>query len=190
VATVSHAVQAGGTTFTLTPKIGGWRVRARYSGTLTASPSASGWIDFTVDTATTSGTPSGQRTKGIAAGCTPGSTLTFRVGGLLLSCVAGGLGTKQALAGPAATSPSAQLRDFKTVVEAIALLRDPFKSDLLGNLDAAIDALAAGNADEARAQLDAFVATVQKEPLQAQLTSAQRNHLVETARKIESQLGP
>jgi hypothetical protein len=189
VATVSHAVAAGGTTFTLTPKVGGWRVRARYSGTLSASPSVSDWIDFTVDPGTTSGAATADRTKKAAPGCAPGSAVTFRVGGLTLSCVAGGLGAS-APSKPPATSPSAQLRDLKAVVEGIAMLKDPFKSDLLGNLDAAITALADHNSDEARAQLDEFVTTVQKEPLQAQLTSAQRDRLVTTAKSIQAQIGP
>lgn len=179
VTTVTHSVAGGGTTFTLTAKAGGWRVRARYSGTLSASPSVSDWIDFTVDTGTASGA---------AASCTPGAAATFRVGGLRLTCVAGGLGGP-APTKPPTTSPSAQLRDLKAVVEGIALLKDPFKSDLLGNLDSAISALADKNADEARAQLDQFITTVQQEPLQAQLTSAQRDQLVATAKKIRAQIG-
>jgi hypothetical protein len=189
VATVSHAVAAGGTTFTLTPKAGGWRVRARYSGTLSASPSVSDWIDFIVDTGAASGAATAQHTKGPAPSCGPGAAATFRVGRLMLSCVAGGLGGP-APSKPPATSPSAQLRDLKAVVEGIAMLKDPFKSDLLGNLDAAITALADKNTDEARAQLDAFVTTVQKEPLQAQLTAAQRDRLVTTAKNIQAQIGP
>jgi hypothetical protein len=189
VTTVSHAVAAGGTTFTLTPKIGGWRVRARYSGTLSASPSVSDWIDFTVDAGTASGTVTAQRSKGPAPSCAPGSAATFRVGGLVLRCVAGGLGEPAPTTSPA-TTPSAQLRDLKAVVDGIPLLKDPFKSDLLGNLDAAIAAIADKNRDEAHAQLDEFVTTVQKEPLQAQLTSAQRDRLVTTAKKIQAQIGP
>jgi hypothetical protein len=76
------------------------------------------------------------------------------------------------------------------VVAGVALLKDPFKSDLVGNLDAAIAALADHNADEARAQLDQFVTTVQSAPLQAQLTSAQRARFVTTAKTIEAQIGP
>ncbi|HXK16070.1 MAG TPA: hypothetical protein VNH45_16180, partial [Gaiellaceae bacterium] len=182
VATVAHAVSAGGTTFTLTPKIGGWRVRARYSGTLSASASVSDWIDFTVDAATGGA-------KAPAASCAPGSAVTFRVGGLVLSCVAGGLGAP-APSKPTGKSPSAQLRDLEAAVSGIAMLKDPFKSDLLGNLDAAIAALADHNQDEARAQLDQFVATVQKPQLQAELTSAQRDRLVAAAKGIQAQLGP
>jgi hypothetical protein len=189
VATVSHAVRAGGTTFTLAPKIGGWRVRARYSGTLSASPSVSDWIDFTIDTATTSGAAKAHRTKTPAPSCAPSSAITFRVGGLTVSCVAAGLGGRPP-AKPPTTSPSAQLRDLKAAVEAIALLKDPFKSDLLGNLDAAITALADKNPDEARAQLDQFVTTLQKAPLQAQLTSTQRDKLDSTAKKIQAQISP
>jgi len=182
VATVAHAVSAGGTTFTLTPKIGGWRVRARYSGTLSASASVSDWIDFTVDAATGGA-------KAPAASCAPGSAVTFRFGGLVLSCVAGGLGAP-APSKPTGKSPSAQLRDLEAAVSGIAMLKDPFKSDLLGNLDAAIAALADHNQDEARAQLDQFVATVQKPQLQAELTSAQRDRLVAAAKGIQAQLGP
>jgi hypothetical protein len=186
VARVSHAVAGGGTTFSLTPKIGGWRVRARYSGTLSTSSSVSEWIDFTVDAGTTSGAATAQTP---APSCAPGSSVTLRVGGLTLSCVAslgGGPGPSKS----PATSPSAQLRDLKAVVAGVALLKDPFKSDLVGNLDAAIAALADHNADEARAQLDQFVTTVQSAPLQAQLTSAQRARFVTTAKTIEAQIGP
>jgi hypothetical protein len=183
VTTVSHAVSAGGTTFTLTPKIGGWRVRARYSGTLTASPSVSNWIDFTVDAGTA------QNSHGPKPSCAPSSAATLHVGGLVVSCVAGGLGGPPPTTSPA-TTPSAQLRDLKAVVDGIPLLKDPFKSDLLDNLDAAIAALADKNPDAARAQLDEFVTTVQQEPLQAQLTSAQRDRLVTTAKKIQAQIGP
>jgi hypothetical protein len=184
VATVSHAVTAGGTTFTLTPKLGGWRVRARYSGTLSASPSVSGWIDFTVDTGTATGAA-----KGPAPSCAPGSAVQLHLAGLLLSCVAG-LGGVPAPSKAPAASPSAQLRNLEAVVGGIALLKDPFKSDLLGNLDAAIAALADHNADEAHAQLDQFVATLQQPPLQAQLTSTQRDRLATTAKSIRAQIGP
>ena len=91
---------------------------------------------------------------------------------------------------PTGKSPSAQLRDLEAAVSGIAMLKDPFKSDLLGNLDAAIAALADHNQDEARAQLDQFVATVQKPQLQAELTSAQRDRLVAAAKGIQAQLGP
>jgi hypothetical protein len=183
VATVGHAVAAGGTTFTLTAKAGAWRVRARYSGTLSASPSASEWIDFTVETgpATASKEP--------AAGCAPGTALTFRVGGLKVTCLTGGLGGSTTPANAPAKSPSAQLKDLEAVVGAIALLKDPFKSDLVGYLDGAITALADGNPDEARSQLDEFVTTAQKAP-QAQLTSAQRDRLIKTAKEIEAQISP
>lgn len=181
VTTVSHALSAGATTFTLTPKLGGWRVRARYSGTLTASPSVSEWINFTVDAAHASGAAQP------APGCAPRTAATFRVGGLVLTCVAGGLGRPAPTTSPT-TTPSAQLRDLKAVVSGIPLLKDPFKSDLLGNLDAAIAALVGEDPDEARAQLDEFVATVQKEPLQAQLTAAQRDRLVKTATKIRARI--
>lgn len=184
VATVAHAARAGGTIFTLTPRLGGWRVRARYSGTLSASPSVSDWIDFTVDAATPTGPA-----KGPAPSCTPGSGVTFHVGGLVLSCVAAGLGGP-APAKPSGKSPSAQIRDLEAEVSAIAMLKDPFKSDLLGNLDAAITALADHNQDEARAQLDQFISTIQKPQLQAELTSAQRDGLVAAAKGIQAQLGP
>ena len=183
VATVRHAVAGGGTTFTLTPKVGGWRVRARYTGTLSTSASVSAWIDFTVDT----GTAPRAATTQPAPSCTPASAAAFRVGGLVLRCVAA-LGAAPP-SKPSAKTPSEQLRDLKAVVEGIALLQDPFKSDLLGNLDAAITALADKNRDEARAQLDQFVNTVQRPELRAQLTAAQRNRLVTTARSIKTQIG-
>ncbi len=183
VATVRHAVATGGTTFTLTPKVGAWRVRARYSGTLSASPSDSGWIAFTVDIGGTSGATTTQS-------CAPGSASTFHVGGMTISCVAGGFGGTPPPSAPPGTTPSAQLRDLRAVVDGIALLKDPFKSDLLGNLDAAIGALADKNPDEAQAQLEAFVATVQQPALAAQLTAAQRDRLVKNAKSIRAQISP
>jgi hypothetical protein len=183
---VTHRVAAGRTGFTFGPKLGGWRVRVRYGGTLTASPSISDWIEFTVDAtaARASKTPVPR-----VVGCAPRTAATFTVGGLILRCLATGLGAPQPTPTSPAKSPAAQLRDLRAVVAAIVMLKDPFRSELLGDLDAAITAVGDRKADDARAKLDDFITTLQSPPLQAQLTADQRDQLIETAKRIEGAIG-
>lgn len=183
VATVRHGAGGGRTTFWLQPRVGAWRVRARYDGTLSASRSTSAWIAFTVEPKTRAG---GQR----AVRCAPGSAGTFAVGTLTLTCGGAGVGGKATSTTPSAKTPSAQLRDLRASVSGLSTLKEPFKGQLIGNVDAAIEALAGGNTDEARAQLDEFIATVQSAPVVAQLTAGQRDQLVATARGIEGQISP
>ena len=187
MATVSHAVAAGGTTFTLTPKIGGWRVRARYSGTLSASPSVSGWIDFTIDTATIRRSDD-ESDEGAPELCTSvGCHLPRRRPDGQLRRGRFGRTSARKAAVQEPVCPTQGPRDDGRRNRAA---EDPFKSDLLGNLDAAVTALADNNPDEARAELDEFVKTLQKAPLQAEPTSAQRDRLITTAKKIRAQISP
>jgi hypothetical protein len=179
VATTSHAAVHGGTAFTLRPTLGAWRVRARYEGTLSASPSVSGWIAFSVDAAAGG--------RGARSGsCAPGTTGSFAVGGMVLTCGGAGFGAKPTA--PTTKTPAQQLRELSAFVSGIASLKDPFKSRLDDDLQAAISALQEHNADEARAQLDDFIATVQAAPLRAQLTAGQRNRLIDTANRIKAQI--
>jgi len=180
VATTSHTVVHGGTVFTLRPALGAWRVRARFEGTLTASPSLSNWIAFTV------GVAAGGRSAG-GGSCAPGATGQFAIGGMIVKCGGAGFGAKPPV--PTTKTPAEQLRDLSTFVSGIASLKDPFKTQLVGDLQDAISALQEHNPDEARARLDDFIATVQAAPLRAQLTADQRQRLIDTVSRIKAQIG-
>jgi hypothetical protein len=182
--TVTHSVASGSAAFSVVPKLGGWRVRVRYTGTLTSSPSVSDWIEFTVDA--TSAPTTKRRARGPS--CSPHTAATFAVGGLAVSCLATALGSAEPKAPPAKTT-AAQLRELKATVSGIALLKDPFESELLADLDDAVAAIGNKKPDDARAKLEDFIATVQSAPLQAQLTADQRDQLVETAKRIDGALG-
>jgi hypothetical protein len=148
-------------------------------GTLSASPSVSSWIAFRVDAAA-----EGRRARG--GSCAPGSTGSFAVGGMILTCGGAGFGARPTA--PTPETPAQQLRHLNAFVSGIASLKDPFKSRLVDDLQNAISALEDQNADEARARLDDFVATLQSEPLRAQLTADQRNRLIDTANRIKAQI--
>jgi len=180
VASSSHISSRGRTSFALRPALGGWRVRVHYRGTLSASPSDSDWIAFTVDQADTAA----QRAQG--GTCVPGASTSLAIGAMTISCGGAPFGEK-----PTKTTqtPGAALRSLRSAVGGIATLRDPFKSDLLGTIDEAIKAVAAHNFDEARAQLDDLVTQLQATPLQAQMTTEQRKQLIDAAKRIEAQLG-
>jgi hypothetical protein len=180
VATTSHAVVHGGTVFTLRPALGAWRVRVRYEGTLSASPSVSSWIAFSLNAS------AGGR-GGRGGSCAPGATGRFAVGGMVLTCGGAGFGAKPPA--PTTKTPAQQLRDLKAFVNGIASLKEPFKSRLVGDLEGAISALQDDNADEARARLDDFVETVRAAPLRAQLTADQRKRLIDTVNRIKAQIG-
>jgi hypothetical protein len=170
----------GGTQFTLRPALGAWRVRARYKGTLSASPSVSGWIAFSIDAAA-----AGRAAR--EGSCAPGTTSSFAIGGMILTCGGASFGAKPSA--PTTKTPAQQLRDLEAFVSGIVSLKDPFKSQLVGDLEDAISALQSHNADEARARLDDFVATVQATPLRAQLTADQRNRLTDGAKRIKARIG-
>jgi hypothetical protein len=180
VTTVEHAASAGATTFTLRPLIGGWRIRVLYGGTLSASPSVSAWIPFTLE--------ANPGRVGHAGACRPNSRSTFTVGALLLTCGAA-LGDQSKPSGPAPKTPSAQLRNLASTVRALTTLKEPFKSRLLDSLDAAIQAVDDGNTDAAHAQLDDFLATLQSAPVATQLTADQRRQLTAAVKRVEAQIG-
>jgi hypothetical protein len=176
-ASATHVIDKGSTTFSLRPAPGSWRVRVHYGGTLSASPSDSAWISFTSEN-------SGAASRNGA--CAPGSSAGFVVGGLAIACGSAPFGKKPAA--PEQT-PGTALRSLRSSVAGISTLKEPFKSDLLGMLDDAIQALADKNRDEVRAQLKRFVTELQGSPLKAQLTAAQRSELTSAAKRIEAQLG-
>ena len=181
VATSSHAASGARTTFGLKPAIGAWRVRVQYQGTLTASPSVSGWINLNIHQAVHGGQP---ETAG--GNCAPNSSTTFSVGAMTITC--GGTPFGQKPATPAKT-PSQALTDLRKLVSSIPTLKDPFRSDLLDTLDAVQEALSNNKPDDARARLDDFISQLQAAPLQAQLTKNQRNQLINAARQIKTQFG-
>jgi hypothetical protein len=178
-ASTTHVARPDGTTvFSLRPAVGSWRVRVHYGGTLSASPSDSGWIAFTAEVSGAPGPHGGS--------CAPGTRAAFAVGALTIACGSAVFGEKPA---PPTQTPGTALRTLRSTVAAIPTLKEPFKGDLLGMLDEAINALADNNLDEARAQLEQFIRELQGGPLQAQLTASQRSNLTREAKRIEAQLG-
>jgi hypothetical protein len=181
VATSSHAASGARTTFSLKPTIGDWRVRVRYRGTLSASPSVSGWINLNVDKAAHRG-----QSAATAGSCGPRSSTTLAVGHLTVTCGGTPFGQKPATR---PKTPSQALTELRKLVSGIPTLKDPFRSDLLDSLDAAGEALSDNKRDDARARLEDFISQLQAAPLQAQLTQNQRNELINAARQIEAQIG-
>jgi hypothetical protein len=181
VATSSHAASGGRTTFSLKPTIGGWRVRVQYHGTLSASPSVSGWINLNIH----KGVHGGQ-TAATGGSCVPKSSTTFSVGAMTVTCGGTPFGQKPATQ---AKTPSQALTDLRKLVSGIPTLKDPFRSDLLDTLDAAQEALSDEKPDNAWARLEDFISKLQAAPLQTQLTKNQRDQLIYAAKQIETQIG-
>jgi hypothetical protein len=180
-ATSTHMAHDGQTSFRLHPVIGGWRIRVRYSGTLSASASVSDWVAFTTDRALKA-----HHATRPTTGCHPGAPASFTVGALTVKCSREPFGKKPTTQ---EQTPGAELRNLRSTVSGISTLKDPFRSNLRDTIDAAIAALAAEDLVELRAQLDRFVAQLHAAPLQAQLTLDQRNRLTDAAKRIKAQLG-
>jgi hypothetical protein len=107
---------------------------------------------------------------------------------LTITCTSTGF---SAAAAPAAASPKSateQIADLEALVRNISALKDPFKSDLIGDLEDATSALDDSKPAEAAARLDHFVSGVKAVPA-AQLTSDQRSKLIETATQIRRSIG-
>jgi hypothetical protein len=166
----------------LTPQLGGWRVRAQYLGTLSSSPSVSAWINFLIDTNVAGGKAKTPRS------CTSQSNLTFVAGNSAVTCTARAF----SVASPAAATktPAVQLAELEKLVTSIALLKDPFKTDLLADLDDANTAISDRKPENAIARLGDFIAQVQAAQLRAELTSDQRKQLLDNATQIRSVLAP
>jgi hypothetical protein len=180
VATSTHSATGARTTFSMKPRIGAWRLRVQYHGTLTASPSTSAWINISIRKAAHGG-----RTAATGS-CVPTSSTTLSVGAMTVTCGGTPFGQKPATQ---AKTPSQALTELEKLVSSIPTLKDPFRSDLLDTLDAAQEALSNNKPDDAKARLEDFISKLQAAPLQAQLTKNQRNQLISTTRQIETQIG-
>jgi hypothetical protein len=163
---------------TIKPQLGGWRIRAEYDGSLSASRSASSWINFVVDTM-----QGGARKA--APSCKPVSNAAFDVAGMKVTCTAKGFASNP---GGKPPTPAAGLAALTKLVSGIALLRDPFRTTLLGDLSDASGALSDKKPDVASASVSDFITQVQAQALRAQLTSSQRGRLLDLATGIRSQL--
>jgi hypothetical protein len=179
VAAVTRAVGGSPLPVTIKPQLGAWRIRAEYQGTLSTSRSASAWINFIVDNAS-EGAPKAART------CGPASNLTFAAGAMSVTCTAKGFAGSTG--GKGSTAPAAGFAELTKLVSGIALLKDPFRTNLLADLSDASAAVASKKPDIASAKLGDFIAQVQAAPLRAQLTSAQRSRLLDLATGIRSEL--
>jgi hypothetical protein len=180
VSATARVVDDGAAGFYITPRSGGWRLRVRYVGTLGSSPIATDWIDFSIEAA-------GPTRPGASARCSPTSTTTLSLDGLEVTCAAAEF-AEPSVATPAA-SIAAQLSDLRALVTGIAMLRDPFRSDLLADLDAASTSFFYDRAAEAASKLGDFLAELQEGPLQAELTSDQRTQLAAAAARVRTALG-
>jgi hypothetical protein len=170
---------------TIAPRIGSWRARVRYAGTLTWSPSVSGWIAYSIEPTAT--TESGRGSKaGRPAACTPGSTASFTASGMTVRCrAAGAFGATTPGAG--ASNAISLLAKLRQQVESLDTLKDPFRSNLLHDLDVARNALPR-NPDTAIESLDAFIAGLQATELRAQLSAEERDALTSAAKRIKAAL--
>jgi hypothetical protein len=194
VLATKRAVGTGGVAFVLVPQAGGWRIRARYLGTLSASASVSDWINFVVDAspagaAKTTAGRGGGKTKHVApsVGCSPASKLTFAVGRLTVTCTHTGFSETEKRS-TAPRSATDRLATVRASVSAIGLLKDPFRTDLLGDLDDASAALADDSPGQASAALADFITVLEGVP-QAQLGAKQRTQLYDAVAGIKSSVG-
>jgi hypothetical protein len=195
-----HFVKAGKSTLnagvaqsSILPRPGAWRVRARFSGTLSASPSVSDWINFLVHPAPTAAKSvtgvDGTKYRAPAIMCAPKSELTFPLGKLTIACTPAGFAdTASGGTAPEQKSIADQLADLRTLVSGISMLKDPFRSELLDSLDGAREALAGGQAGQVRARLDDVLAELASVP-QAQLNPDRRTKISRAATRIKASLG-
>jgi hypothetical protein len=107
---------------------------------------------------------------------------------MTITCVAAGFKASETPATPSAKSSMEQLADLKALVSGTSMLKDPFKSELLANLDDATTALGDKAPDQATAKLDDFIAGLQTTPV-AQLTPEKRVQLTDNARRIQKSIG-
>ena len=186
-------LDAGAAQVSILPQPGAWRVRATFTGTLSASPSVSDWINFLVHPAPTStksaaGVAPAAKKHPTPPTCTPKSGLTFPLGKLTIGCTPTGFAdTSSGAAAPAAKSIADQLADLKTLLSGISMLKDPFRSELLGYVYGAREAVANGKTGQVSAQLDDFLAELASVP-QAQLNPDQRTKIRSTVTQIKASL--
>jgi hypothetical protein len=181
----ARAVVQGGAAYPIVPALGGWRVRARFSGTLAASASTSAWVPFAVTHA-----PRGKaHAKARPTVCGSSSTATFAVGGVTVTCV--GTGFASAQTSPTSATPASPARliaDLKARVSAISMLKEPFRSQLLAALDAASAAAENKKPDDAVAKLDQFIQTLRSPQLRAQVPADGQAALIAAAKRVERTL--
>ncbi len=80
------------------------------------------------------------------------------------------------------------LSSLRRQLESLETLKDPFRSDLLHDLDTARDALP-DDPDAAIESIDAFIEGIQAPELRAQLSSEQRTALIAAAKRVKAALG-
>jgi hypothetical protein len=124
-------------------------------------------------------------TKKAAPSCKPESDLVVDVAGMKVTCSSKGFSSSSGSRPP---TPIAGLAALTKLVSSIALLKDPFRTNLLTDLADASDALSNKKPDVASASIGDFITQVQARPLGAQLTAAQRGRLLDLATIIRSQL--
>jgi hypothetical protein len=163
---------------TIKPQLGGWRIRAEYQGSLSASRSASAWINFVVDSAQGAVPKAGPT-------CRPESDLGFVAAGMKVTCTVKGFTQSSPAEAP---TPAAGVAALTKLVTGIPLLKDPFRTNLLADLSDASTAISDKKPDNASAKLGDFITQIQAAPLRAQLSSAQRSSLVDLATSIRSAL--
>ena len=174
----NRRVDHGRVDLALTPVAGRWRVRAVYGRTLASSASRSDWIEFGVGPGTA---PAGKK----AAVCTPGVAASFGLGTLLVECSAapsGGEASQETVDVPDA------LDELATSLSAIATLKEPFRSELIGAADSAKAAYDAFSFDESLDSLEELISGLDAAPLRAQLSPKQRSELKAAAGKIRAAL--
>jgi hypothetical protein len=178
VAAVTRPAGSSPLPVTIRPQLGGWRIRAEYQGSLSASRSASAWVDFVVDTA------HGVAPKS-ASTCGPRSNHAFAAAGMKVTCTAEGFARSSPGTAPA---PAAALSSMTKLVSGIPLLKEPFRTNLLTDLADASTAVSNKKPDSASATLGDFITQLQAAPLRAQLTVEQLNRLLDLATSTRNQL--
>jgi hypothetical protein len=178
VAAVTRSAGGSPLPVTIKPQLGGWRIRAEYQSSLSASRSASAWINFVVDSAQGAIPKAGPT-------CRPESDLGFVAAGMKVTCTVKGFTQSSPAEAP---TPAAGVAALTKLVTGIPLLKDPFRTNLLADLSDASTAISDKKPDNASAKLGDFITQIQAAPLRAQLSSAQRSSLVDLATSIRSAL--
>jgi hypothetical protein len=184
VSAITRTVEDGAVGLYLTPRAGGWRLRARFLETLASSPGSTHWISFAIET--TQKAIAGAK-RPAARACSPDSNVTLALNHLAVTCTTKGFAS--APPGPQDQGVAVEISELRALVTSIAMLKDPFKSDLLADLDAASDSFFYGRSEEAGAKIEGFLTQLQQAPLQAELSSDQHTQLVQSATRIRTALG-
>jgi hypothetical protein len=184
VSSSPRLAKGGKAELSFTPGQGGWRLRVRYLGSSTSSPSVSPWLDYLVGPGTSR--PAHPTTHPPV--CGPGSSVMLLRGPLTVSCTPKGFSVPAAAHHGAASIPT-QISRLRALIAGLTTLKEPFKGDLEADLDAAGTAFFFGRSGEASARLQDFVAELSQAPLQAQLAAEQLKQLTADAQGIRTALG-